>query len=89
MTTIGRVDDHVLLLQLERAVEALEDHVTKLADADDADKADIPNLVKRLDSTTLALYDANVLVAEVTDRVIELERSHNVLLKALERALLH
>lgn len=71
MTTIGRIDDHVLLLQLERANEALSDRVDDLEDPDDAcdcdcAEGDIDRLLDRM-------VEAADLLALLTNRVVELE----------------
>ena len=97
-----RIDDHALLLQLERANEALEDRVAELEDLTndpipsisphDCDcscyDSEIGHHEDSLEELRSRLVEAADLIETLVGRVVELERNQSELVGALERALL-
>lgn len=93
MTTIGHIDDHVLLLQLERANEVLEDRVDFIEEGEgdscscDCAESDLDRLHERVSDGNDRMLEMASLITELTERVIQLERGETELLDALSRAL--
>ena len=82
MTTI---DDHVLILQVERANEQLEDRVASLEDADDPDRYDVEIMDHAVRISELASdhLEMGTLLATLIERMAKLEHQQDTLLRAL------
>ena len=85
---IERTNDHLLLLQLERANEALDDRVTSLEEGDDEDfyEKSIMRHDEQLDKLGVALYEVSALLTELTERVVQLEHERSMLIDVFKRA---
>lgn len=83
------IDDHILLLQLERANEALEDRVAVLEDEDDPDRydRDIEHIDARVSELSSDLLEMGDLLSTLSERIVEVERTNTQLLETLSRAL--
>lgn len=86
------IADRTLLLQLERAEEALEDRVEKLEDPDDATcdcyDRDIERIDERILELNRNLLESAEIIGQLVERVVTLESNQDKLLVALERTLL-
>jgi hypothetical protein len=78
-----RIDAHVLILQLERANEALSDRVTFLEEVDDVDyERGITELHERIDDVRMKLLEVSELLAAAIERIVQLERNQVTLIDA-------
>jgi hypothetical protein len=78
-----RIDDHVLILQLERAHETFEDRVTFLEEVNDADyERGITELHERIDDLRMKLLEVSELLAAAIERIVQLERNQVTLIDA-------
>ena len=74
--TAGRIEDHVLLLQLERANEALSDRVDFLEDKDD-DSCSCDCAESGLDRLHERVSDGNDRMLEMADLITHVDRARH------------